>query len=235
MNKQRAIFMILLTFSMLTVSAQTTYNQMDANGKRHGVWKKNFKDTKQVRYEGTFNHGIETGLFKFYKLVDKKSVLSATKLFADSSGKAEVTFLTSKGKVISKGFMNGKKYIGEWIYYHHKSDKVMTKEHYNSNGQLDGEKLIYFKNGQLAERVNFLNGDRHGIVQNYSEEGILRKEFNYANGELHGVYKDFDFEGTLIVEGQFKKDKKHGRWKYYKNGKLIKEKNYSDPKTFHKN
>ena len=49
-----------------SLCAQESINQMDANGKRHGVWKKTFPGSQQLRYEGTFDHGKEVGVFKFY-------------------------------------------------------------------------------------------------------------------------------------------------------------------------
>ena len=103
-------------------------NQFDANGKRHGIWKKTFEDTKAVRYEGQFDHGKEVGLFKFYKYVNKKSLLSATKQFSETNNIADVKFFSSKGKVISEGQMDGKNYIGEWKYYHKNSDQLLRIE-----------------------------------------------------------------------------------------------------------
>jgi len=235
MIKQNILFIISLTFVMFNVQAQESYNQFDKNGKRHGVWKKNFEDTKQVRYQGQFEHGKEVGLFKFYKLVTKKSSLTATKSFNPNNNIAEVTFFASTGKIISKGKMDFKKYIGEWLYYHNDSDKIMTKETYNNLGLLEGKKYVYFENGQLAEELFFKNGKEEGNVKNYSEKGILIKDFNYKNGELHGSYKDYTSEGDLVVEGQFKNGKKHSIWKYYNNGKLTKEKNFSDQKSFSSN
>lgn len=227
--------MILLTFATSNVLAQDVYNQFDTNGLRHGKWKKNFEDTKELRYEGQFEHGKEIGLFKFYKLVRKKSILTATKSFNLSDQIAEVTFLASNGKVISKGKMNGKLYIGEWLYYHNDSDKVMTKETYNTDGRLTGEKHVYFENGQLAETLLYKNGKEEGNAINYSEKGIVLKDFNFKNGELHGAYKDYTPKGELIVEGQFKNGKKKGVWKYYENGELVNEKNFSDQKSFSSN
>ncbi|NND10317.1 MAG: toxin-antitoxin system YwqK family antitoxin [Flavobacteriaceae bacterium] len=220
---------------MSNVFAQQSYNQFDNDGKRHGIWKKNFEDTKQLRYQGEFDHGKEVGLFKFYKLIKKKSVLTATKLFNSDSDISEVTFLASNGNIISKGKMNGKKYVGEWLYYHNDSDKVMTQENYNDDGLLHGDKSVYFNNGQLAEHMSFVNGKAEGNAKNYTEKGIVIKDFNYKNGEMHGSYKDYTPKGELIVEGQFKNGKKHSIWRYYENGELQKEKNYSNPKTFHKN
>ncbi len=235
MIKQKLFFIVFLTFGLMNVQAQEVFNQLDESGKRHGKWKKNFEDTKEVRYEGQFEHGKEVGLFKFYKLVRKKSILTATKAFNTNNDIAEVTFLASNGKPISKGKMNGRTYIGEWIYYHNNSDKIMTKETYNNEGLLVGDKLVYFENGQIAEQLFYVNGKEDGNAKNFSEKGIVLKDFNYKDGNLHGLYKDYTSKGDLVVEGQFKNNKKHGIWKYYENGELSKEKNYSNPKTFHKN
>ena len=89
-------------------------NQLDENGKRHGVWKKNFDNTNILRYEGAFSHGKEIGLFKFYQNIDGKAVLAATREFLENSNKANVKFFASTGKLISEGQMNGKLYIGAW-------------------------------------------------------------------------------------------------------------------------
>lgn len=235
MIKQTIIFMICLTFGLSNVYAQSAINQFDNNGKRHGVWKKNFEDTKEVRYEGQFDHGKEIGLFKFYKLVRKKSVLTATKAFNPNDDVAEVKFLASNGKIISKGRMNGKNYIGEWLYYHFDSDEIMTKENYDPDGLLTGKKHVYFENGQIAETLFYKNGKEEGNAKNYSEKGIVLKDFNFKNGELHGPYKDFTPKGELIVEGQFKDGRKNGIWKYYENGELVNEKDFSNQKSFSSN
>lgn len=205
-------------------------NQFDSNGKRHGVWKKNFEGTKQIRYQGTFEHGKEVGEFKFYKLVKKKSVLTATKVFNPNDNSAQVTFFASNGKVISEGKMVGKLYVGKWIYYHNKSDQIMTLENYNSKGELEGEKLVYYKDGVVAERVNYLAGKQHGKSYWYSVKGVVLKEFNYDKGELHGIAKYYHPKGDLIAEGSYKQGKKVGIWKYYEDGKLMEETNFSAPK-----
>ena len=181
-------FTFLLIFVSTFAFAQEI-NQFDSEGKRHGIWKKNFEDTDQIRYHGAFEHGKEVGEFKFYKLVKKKSVLTATKVFNPNDNSAEVKFLASNGKVISEGKMNGKLYVGKWVYYHNKSDEIMTLENYNNNGELDGEKLVYYKEGVVAERANFVADKQQGKSLWYSIKGVLLKEFVYDNGELHGVAK----------------------------------------------
>ncbi|MGM5470758.1 toxin-antitoxin system YwqK family antitoxin [Flavobacteriaceae bacterium LMO-SS05] len=209
-----------------TAIAAQTINQFDANGERHGLWKKNFDKTNQPRYEGEFTHGKEIGIFKFYKLIDKKSVLSATKEFNEKDNIALVKFFSSTGKLISEGKMDTKAFVGKWTYYHHKTKAVMSTENYNDKGQLDGEKLVYYENGQLAEASNYVNGKMEGASIWYSEKGVVLKEFLYENDELHGLSKYFDNTGQLIAEGAYKRGQKHGIWKYYTNGKLTEEKNF---------
>ena len=183
-----------ILFIMTNMVFSQEDNQFDTNGKRHGVWKKTFEGTKAVRYEGQFNHGKEVGLFKFYKYVSKKSVLSATKQFNDTNNIADVKFLTSKGKVISEGQMDVKKYIGEWKYYHKNSKQLLRTEHYDKAGLQQGDLLVYYEDGTVAERSNYKDGKLEGKSIWYNEKGIPVKEFIFINDELSGLSKFFTNE-----------------------------------------
>ncbi|WP_298903135.1 toxin-antitoxin system YwqK family antitoxin [uncultured Psychroserpens sp.] len=202
-------------------------NQYDNNGKRHGVWKKYFDKTKELRYEGQFNHGKEVGLFKFYTLNKGKSVLSATKEFNDANNTSVVKFMSSKGKLISEGQMDGKLYIGQWTFYHNKSNGVMSTELYNDKGELHGEKLVYYPNGKVAERSNYADGKLNGKSTWYTEKGNVLKVFEYKNDELNGLSKYYDNDGNIKAEGVYKDGLKHGVWKYYEAGKLVKSKDHT--------
>ena len=220
------IFIILL-LAVYTVAGAQNINQLDSNGKRHGIWKKNFDGTNITRYEGAFFHGKEIRLFKFYKNINKKAVLTATKQFNENNNKSEVKFFTSTGKLVSEGLMDGKHYIGTWKYYQKNSDKLLTLELYNDLGKLHGERFVYYANGQVAEKQNYKNGHLDGVSQWYSEKNVVLKEFIYVNGALHGMSKIYSPKGTLLAEGAYRLDKKHGIWKYYDNGKLTEEKNFT--------
>ena len=202
-------------------------NQLDPNGERHGTWEKNFEGTKQVRYEGKFDHGKEIGLFKFYKFIKKKSILTATKQFNSDDNTAYVTFLSSRGKVISEGKMNGKLYTGKWTYYHNNSAKIMTLENYDNDGKLQGKRLVYYKDGQMAEEANYISGSLEGTSTWFSKNGVVIKAFIYENNELHGNAEYYSGTGEILAEGSYKRGKKTGLWKYYTNGKLVKEKDFT--------
>ncbi len=218
--------LIIFVFFAGLVSAQTV-NQLDTEGKRHGIWKKYFDDTTVLRYEGEFNHGKEIGLFKYYKNIEKKASLTATKQFNNVDNKAYVTFFTSTGKVVSEGEMDGKIYIGVWKYYQKNSDKLLTLENYDLNGELDGDRFVYYENGEIAEKQFYRHGKLEGPSFWYTDKNVVLKEFYYVNGELHGLAKSYDPKGQLILEGNYKQGKKHGIWKTYENGKLIEEKDYT--------
>lgn len=220
------IYFTLIIFITTIVSAQDI-NQFDANGKRHGIWKKYFDDTTVLRYEGEFVHGKEIGLFKFYKNINKKAVLTATKQFNESDNLAEVKFYTSKGKVISEGKMNGKTYVGTWKYYQKKSNDLLILEHFDDLGKLTEERFVYYENGQVAEKQNYKEGKLNGVSVWYSEKNVVLKEFIYVNGELHGISKYYNPKGELLVEGYYKRGKKDGIWKYYEDGKITNEKDFT--------
>lgn len=212
------------------LSAQNTKNQFDSNGKRHGYWSKSFPETEMPRYEGQFDHGKEIGEFKYYKLVNGKSVLSATKSFNNDNNFSVVKFYSSKGKLISEGRMNGKVYIDKWTFYQNKTEGKLSEEFYNDNGKLEGLRTVYYPNQKIAEEVNYKNGTRQGKSSVYAENGVLIKEYYYKNDELDGPARYYDSNNNLLSEGNYKNDKSVGVWKYYEKGKLVKTKDFSAKK-----
>lgn len=222
----KVIYVLLISLLFSGVVVAQSFNQFDDNGKRHGKWQKKFEGTDVLRYEGEFFHGKEIGLFKFYKNYRNKAVLSATKQFNPENEWAEVTFFTSTGKVVSEGQMNGKTYVGTWKYYQKSNDNLLTLEHYNNSGELDGERFVYYPNGQVAEKQNYVAGKLHGESVWYSENNVVVKTYHYENGELHGPAKFFNRKGELVCEGNYKNGEKHGVWKYYEAGNLNKQETF---------
>jgi antitoxin component YwqK of YwqJK toxin-antitoxin module len=135
--------------------------------------------------------------------------------------------MSSKGKLISEGMMNGRLFIGKWIYYHNKSDGIMSVEYYNDNGNLEGEKVVFYANGQIAETSTYKDGKLEGSSKWYSESGKLLKDYLYENDELHGMSKYYDADGIILAEGNYQKGRKHGIWNYYEAGKLKESKDHT--------
>lgn len=218
------LFFITLFLSTSLMFSQKEINQFDEAGKRHGVWKKYYDETDQLRYEGTFEHGKEVGEFKFY-CEDCKDKPNAILRYNKRDHIADVQYLDKKGKVISEGKMENQKRIGKWKYYHPNSDLLMSEENY-SNGILDGMTITYYPNGRKTEEIEYKNGAQNGIHNYYSEEGILIKKLKYEDDQLHGPAFYYDAQGQLTIEGFYKHGKKDKTWKYYENGEVVLEEEY---------
>lgn len=227
LNKIKLI-LILLATSTISIAQE---NQFDKDGKRHGLWKGNYEKSNNLRYEGTFEHGKEVGLFKFYADAKNKQLM-ATRDFSKGDGSCYTVFYNGKFKV-SEGDLVNKQPEGLWKYYHYRSDKIMNLENYK-RGKLDGEKNVYYTNGQLAEKSYYKNNLLEGKYIKYAENGKPIEESNFKNGELHGTAIFYDGEGNMLIKGQYKKNKKSGTWETYENGKLIKKESAAEfsGKTF---
>ena len=217
----------LVTLGLASAFAQKSVNQLDEEGKRHGLWTKNYHNTDQKRYEGVFVHGKEVDTFKYYTLSNGKSVLSALKVFNKKDNISDVTFLASNKKVISEGKMNGKNFVGKWVYYHKNSDKKMIEENYGNDGKLEGLRKVFYENGVIADQTNYKNGKLNGEAKWFSENEKLIKIANYENGEFHGDYVSYDKEGQVATKGTYVKDRKRGIWHYYESGEEIKRINHT--------
>ena len=152
----KQLFKIVFLIFSISIFSQTDSNKLDANGKKVGLWKGVFEDTKRPRYEGTFDHDKEVGLFKFFDNT-KESNLIATREFNSKDNSAYTIFYDFNKNKISEGKVLNKLYEGLWIYYHKGSSVIMTSENYK-NGKLDGAKTINFKSGKVAEISNYKNG-----------------------------------------------------------------------------
>lgn len=222
------IFFLAALVAIPSSLAQGEFNQMDEAGKRHGVWKKYYPGTKQLRYEGQFSHGKEVGTFKFY-CQDCGTNPSTVKEFNNTDSRAEVSYFTTKGKLVSKGMMEGKNRVGEWLYFHEKSKQPMSKETY-VNGELDGVQVTYYPDGKITEEITYVKGMKQGSNNYYSPESVLLKKLIYHDNELHGPAEFYDANGNVTIKGHYKEGKKHGLWQYFKDGKLELEETYPKPR-----
>jgi antitoxin component YwqK of YwqJK toxin-antitoxin module len=223
------IFRILLLFLCCqTVFSQTDSNPVDANGKKHGVWKGYFEDSGRPRYEGTFEHGKEVGVFNFFDDTRAKSII-ATRTFSPKDNSCYTVFYDQNKNVVSEGKEINKLREGPWKYYHKASKAIMTLENYK-NGKLEGTRAVYYPSGKVVDETIYKNGLKNGVYKKYSETGIVLESSFFKNGEYEGeaVYKDPN--DLVIAKGIFKNGQKVGKWQFYVNGKLTSEENMDKPK-----
>ncbi|WP_075343226.1 toxin-antitoxin system YwqK family antitoxin [Tenacibaculum agarivorans] len=217
MIKARVNVVLSFVFTMLfslVISAQKV-NQVDADGKRDGIWRKYYSNG-DIRYEGEFRNGKEIGRFLFYNR--GSSYPSIVKDFAENSDIATVKFY-NKSRVKTEGQMKGKQRIGKWTYYFTDGTTVFSEENYE-NGQLHGMLKNYYMNGKLTEESEYSNGKKHGVSKIYSEDGVLIEEVHFVNGLLDGEAKYFDLKGVIKEKGKYKDNKRIGKWEYYIDGEV---------------
>ncbi len=207
----------MILFALSANVAAQELNKLDSNGKRDGSWKGKYDESQRLRYEGTFDHGKETGVFKFYDDT-KENKLLATRDFTGKDGSVYIVFFNQKGSKVSEGKVVDKEFEGEWKYYHENSPKIMTREFYK-NGKLNGNRTVYFISGNIAEVVNYIDGQKDGVYKKTLDNGIVVEEDIYANGELNGLATFRDPSGKVTATGKYKDGKRKGKWQFFEDGK----------------
>ena len=231
MKKHHINFIVLLAvmFFSQNILAQTEFNKLDVNGKKHGLWKGVFEESKRPRYEGTFDHGKEVGIFSFYDDTKARSII-ATREFNVKDNSAYTIFYDQNKNKVSEGKVVNKLFEGQWKYYHQASKNIMTTENY-SKGKLDGLRTVFYISGKVAEEINYKNNLKNGFYKKYTEKGVVLEESIFKNNIYNGLAIFSDANGNIVSKGQFVNGKKSGIWQFFENGKLVKETNMSFPEN----
>lgn len=228
MKIRKVITLVCTAIVSVVVNSQTTFNQVDENGKKNGLWKGYHPESKRLRYEGNFEHGVEVGMFTYYDDTKVQSVI-ATREFNPKDRSAYTIFYNQSKNIVSEGKMVDKLHHGLWKYYHENSKILMCTEHY-LNGKLEGKRVVYYPNGKIAEETNYVNGVRNGSYKKYTLEGVLLEESTYKNGQFDGKAIYRDTENNVVSQGIYVDGKKTGIWQFFEKGKLLREENMSKVK-----
>lgn len=210
---------LFILLCLHTFAQPKNINQYDGDGNRHGIWKKYHEGTRMLRFEGTFNHGKEVGVFKFYEKGNSRYPI-AIQTHSPNHDTVAVEFYDKRRNKTSEGKMLNRQRTGEWTYYRKgKNPKVMMTENY-LNDKLNGWKTIYFSNGQITEKTMYKDGEKHGESLIYEEDGQLLEQYIYKNGKQHGYSKVYDARGRVTSEGYYKNGLRDGEWMFYTEGNL---------------
>ena len=222
LQKFRTMKNLVVLFLLAFAGLQAQTNQTDSEGRKHGLWKGVYPESKRPKYEGTFEHGKEVGVFKFFDDTKAGTVI-ATRDFSRQPGAAYTTFYDQRNNKVSEGNVVGKQYEGKWIYYHRQSPTIMATEFYKK-GQLDGVRQVFYPDGKLAEETTYVAGVKSGLYKKYAQTGTVLEEVTYVNGELEGpaIYRNPD--GKIMSKGNYKKGAKHGMWTITEDGKTRQQK-----------
>lgn len=73
----------------------------------------------------------------------------------------------------------------------------------DSRSMFNGECFNYYKSGQIAEKLTYINGIRNGEYIKYNENGLILINTTYKNGKLHGIYSEFSNNGNTCTQVEY--------------------------------
>lgn len=99
-------------------------------------------------------------------------------------------------------------------------------------GQLfSGSSVERYPSGNVAERITYANGKKHGLRKRWFPSGILSYRASYQEGRLHGVSQTWWKSGIMRSESQYVMGVAQGlQRQWYPCGQLFKEVNLVDGK-----
>ena len=111
------------------------------------------------------------------------------------------------------------------VFFKKFSDEPFTgkvtgeQQDFLKNGIKEGYWSRYYENGQLIDKIEYVNNKKNGPWINYYRNGNVFVKGNYKNNELHGEYFKYYTNGTLKEKGNYKNNELDGEYnKYYTNG-----------------
>ena len=113
--------------------------------------------------------------------------------------------------------------FGELVKEYFSNGALKSETHYidgtrtkTSKGIRHGEQKVYYMEGSVAYRVNYVNNKRDGEMRWWDKEGNKLKVLHYKNGELEGWEITFFPNGKVKAKQFYKNDKREGIYKEWK-------------------
>ena len=217
------------------------YNVNDSNGEKDGAWIRVYPDgalyyTGVFNHgtpEGEILYFYESGSL-MSKLVhpyldsstNTSALISAIHYRENSSVQASGFYITVVEEV--KPLREG-----SWGFYDEGSKQIKMETY--SYGLLDGPYWVKGRKGQLVEEGEYSKDKLNGEKITYFDNGIVRQKINYINGKLEGSFAVNYNNGYPKIEGNYFEGVESGNWKtytekgelelliQYSNGKRMKE------------
>jgi antitoxin component YwqK of YwqJK toxin-antitoxin module len=200
------------------------------------------RENKSITVDG------KTGAFTFE--YDGSFVDGYGKKDANNKKTGEWKYFYTNGAVSAIGNFTDDNITGRWKYFYDNGN-LKRETDYNSKGEISGDYISYFENGEINEHLRYKDGKLDGISRIYRANASLkveigfkddnpddlRKYYNdhsgldeeqpYSEGKVNGVVKSYHKEGTLASEITYVKSEMDGPAKYYhSNGKTSYEGKY---------
>ncbi|MCW0482535.1 toxin-antitoxin system YwqK family antitoxin [Gaoshiqia sediminis] len=205
MNK---LILIASLFIVLNAFGQTGINQVDAAGKKQGLWQKKQENGKLL-YEGSFKDDRPVGEFKRYH---SNGMVKAIIQDAENSDSSYAKMFDVKGKLMAEGAYLNQQKTGKWSYFG--EGKLVSQENYQV-GLKEGKSRTYYPSGELFEETDWERNQQTGVYRAYFTNGKPYLECQMKEGKRDGFCQVFRENGDLELEGFYQNGLRHNEWKYY--------------------
>ena len=233
MKVQKLILVMLsVQFAFFTFSQ---VNQVDAQGRKQGVWEKKYPSSIAYEYKGQFKNDQPVGTFTYYYPSNKVKVVMK---HDEKTKRSEAYMYYETGNLMSFGIYKNQKKDSVWTKFG-PSKRISSRESYK-NDVLDGKSIVYYvpeditdKSVKIAKESTYKNNKLEGLATEYFESGVIKSKTNYLNGLRHGQFLTNHPNGKPMLEEHYKYNYKNGFFrafdedgresarKYYKMGELL--------------
>jgi len=213
------------TYKSGFIYAEEKINRYDSEKLKSGVWKVFFENGK-VQEEGTWQHGLKHGIYKYYddsgKFLRIERYEMGVLITDDQSTKLPdiKREYYADGTIASEGTMIGGKKQGNFRLYDkngrevdgelYDKDKLMARGMIDSLGRREGSWIFYYDTGEKRSEGKYEKGMKQGPWKFYFKNGKIEQDGNYKDDLAYGAWKWYYASGTLHREEFYKKGKEDG-------------------------
>jgi antitoxin component YwqK of YwqJK toxin-antitoxin module len=217
------IFFLIL-MAAVPLMGQAQFNQTNTKGQKHGEWRKNYPNSKQLRYKGQFENGVEIGTFIYYHENGRVQTENTYR------GKSRICYskhYSDKGVLIAEGLYAKNERDSTWRFYSDALGILISEETFQK-GKRNGQVITYFKDGKVAERTTYVMDVKQGQWEQNFEDGQPKVRGNYVNNQLEGEVTYFsDISGKQMAKGHYKAGLRDGVWIFWdENGRPTRRETY---------
>jgi antitoxin component YwqK of YwqJK toxin-antitoxin module len=233
--EKRLLIFNLFTWLIIATSSFAQKNQVDAKGRKQGVWEKQYPNSLVFEYKGQFKDDKPVGTFTFYYSNTK---VKAIVKHNEKTGRSESYMYHDNGVLMAFGIYLNQKKDSVWTQFG-PSGRLSYKDTYK-NGVLNGKMTVYYvpedledKSQKIAKTCTYQKGKIEGEAIEYFDNGIVKSKCLYQKGEKHGLCIFNHSNGQPMMHEHYRYGVRYGYFmafdetgkeigrKYYRYGSIL--------------
>ena len=97
----------------------------------------------------------------------------------------------------------------DFVHLYYELSKMFDEQPFTGTLEVSPDISPFNLKRVLTHRMNFKDGERHGVCEEFYENGKLHWREHHKNGRRHGVREEFFENGNIRLK------------EYYENGRLL--------------